>query len=107
MSEEQKKSELDLQQAVLRAVRMVHDLYEAQGYQLNDVLLEEVQRSNDTWLVTVGFTRPAPPAQGPLAQALAGPRRAFKRVKIDANTGDFLGMEIRELQAPSQPQQLR
>lgn len=105
MSEEQKNSELDLQQAVLRAVEMVRELYKAQGYQLTDVLLEEIQRSGDTWLVTVGFTRPAPASA--LGQALAGARRAFKRVKIDATTGDFLGMEIRELQSSSTPQQLR
>lgn len=104
MSEEQKNEELDLQQAVLKAIRTVHDLYEAQGYELSDLLLEEVQRSGDNWLVTVGFTRPAP-TSGAIGQALAGARRAFKRIKIDAKTGKFLGMEIRELQSssPSSP----
>ena len=107
MSEEQKKSELNLRQAVLTAVNMVRELYEAQGYQLDDVLLEEVQKSGDTWLVTVGFTRPLSPRTSAVGAALSGSRRAFKRVRIDAKTGDFLGMEIRELQTPSQPQQLR
>lgn len=89
---------IDLKQAVRLAIESVADLYEAQGYELGDLLLEEVERSGDQWLVTVGFTRPATG----IGSVIAGPRRAFKRVRIDAETGKFLGMEIRELQAPSQ-----
>lgn len=106
MSEEQEKPGVDLQQAVVRAISAVQDLYKAQGYDLSDLLLEEIQRTGDVWQVTVGFTRPntAKSDIGAIGQALAGPRRAFKRVRIDANTGEFLGMEIRELQSTSQQQ---
>ena len=90
--QDEQRPEIDLKQAVRIAMESVADLYEAQGYQLGDLLLEEVERSGDQWLVTVGFTRPATG----IGSALAGPRRAFKRVRIDAETGR-LGMEIREL----------
>lgn len=95
--QDEQRPEIDLKQAVRIAIESVADLYEAQGYELGDLLLEEVERSGDQWLVTVGFTRPATGIG-----AIVGPRRAFKRVKIDAKTGNFLGMEIRELQASSQ-----
>lgn len=99
----EQRSEIDLKQAVRIAIQSVRELYEAQGYQLNDLLLEEVQRSGDNWLVTVGFTRPSTSAGESVVTALAGmtPRRAFKRVKIDAETGKFIEMQIRELPSPS------
>lgn len=102
MAEDQQPT-ITLQQAVQIAINSVRDLYKGQGYELNDLLLEEIQRSGDTWQVTVGFTRPITAASdlGAVGQALL-PRRAFKRVMIDANTGRFLGMEIRELQSTSQ-----
>jgi len=108
MSAEQRPG-VDLQEAVRIAVSSVRNLYKGQGFELGDLLLEEVERSGDVWLVTVGFTRPntATTDLGAIGQALAGPRRAFKRVRIDAKTGEFLGMQIRELQASSQAQQAR
>ena len=96
---------MDLQEAVRIAIDSVKALYRVQGFELKDLLLEEVELSGDTWLVTVGFTRPNTATDiGAIGEALAGTRRAlraFKRVRIDANTGAFLGMQIRELQAPS------
>lgn len=105
--QDEPRPEIGLKQAVQEAIKSVSDLYEAQGYQLNDLLLEEVQRSGGNWLVTVGFTRPMTSAGATVASALVGvaARRAFKRVKIDGNTGEFLEMQIRELQTSpsSQP----
>ncbi len=92
--QDDQRPEIDLKQAVRMAIKEVIDLYEVQGYQLTDLLLEEVQRSDDQWHITVRFTRPTT-----IGGALAGPRRAFKRVRINAETGEFLGMEIRELQS--------
>jgi hypothetical protein len=102
MTEEQRAG-VSLQEAVKIAVNSVRDIYRGQGFELKDLMLEEVERSDDSWQVTVGFTRPntATSDIGVIGQALAGPRRAFKRVRIDANTGEFLGMRIRELPASS------
>lgn len=106
MSEEQ-QSGVDLRQAVRIAIDSVKDLYRVQGFELKDLLLEEVERNDDVWLVTVGFTRPDTDRSavvGAIGQSIAAKaiasasaRRAFKRVRIDARTGEFLGMEIRLL----------
>jgi hypothetical protein len=99
MSEEEKRG-LGLQEAVVLAVRSVQDLYKAQGYELNDVLLEEIEKTGGIWQVTVGFTRPVTATSdlGAIGQEIS-PRRVFKRVRIEASTGEFLGMEIRELRS--------
>jgi hypothetical protein len=98
--EDEQQSGIDLKQAVRTAIEVVNELYEAQGYQLGDLLLEEVERSGDVWLVTVGFTRPTSSVGSAIAGLAGGSRREYKRVRIDAETGTFLKMEIREL--PSQ-----
>lgn len=91
------KPEIDVKEAVRIAFEGVQDLYE--GVELKGLLLEEVERSrDDVWLVTIGFNRP-----GRLTTALGSPLsvaapvgRAYKRVRIDAQTGEFIGMEIRQ-----------
>ena len=104
--QEEQRPKVGLKEAVRIAIGAVRDLYEAQGYNLTDLLLEEVERSGGRWLITVGFTRPVTTAGGALGAAFVGPpRRVYKRVKIDAQAGEFLGMEIRELQVPSQAAQ--
>ncbi|MBA4114928.1 MAG: hypothetical protein H0X71_00465 [Rubrobacter sp.] len=106
MAEEKDKPRVGLQQAVSQAIREVRDLYEAQGFDLSDLMLEEVKRSGGVWEVTVGFTRPntATSDMSTIGRALARPGRAYKRVKINADTGEFLEMEIRELQSQSTSQ---
>ena len=97
-SQQEQETEIGLKQAVEIALQEVSDLYSVQGIQLTDLLLEEVDRTGDTWRVTVGFTRP-----GSFA-ALGGigspRRRAFKQVRIDAETGEFRNMQIRTLPDP-------
>ncbi len=90
--EEQKR--IGVKEAVRIATGALRDLYE--NAELEDLLLEEVERSGEVWLVTLGFTRPTTDTTFGL---LAAPERAYKRIRIDASTGEFLGMEIRELQA--------
>jgi hypothetical protein len=53
------------------------------------------------WVVTLGFARPVGSGgmANPLGVMAARPRE-YKRIRIDANTGDFLGMEIRTLPTP-------
>jgi hypothetical protein len=45
--EDNKRPKINLQLAVQMATKTVNDLYKAQGYDLDDLLLEEVQRSGD------------------------------------------------------------
>lgn len=99
MTEEQQHEEpqgIGLREAVRQAYGVMGDLYE--NTPLTDLLLEEVERSGRYWLVTMGFRRPG--MGTPLGAVLAPPGRAYKRLRINAETGEFEGMEIRQLPAP-------
>ncbi len=90
------KPEIDVKEAVRLAFEGVRDLYE--GAELKGLLLEEVERSrDDVWLVTIGFNRPSGPAALGSRLSVAAPAgRTYKRIRIDAQTGEFMGMEIRQ-----------
>jgi hypothetical protein len=92
-------NKIGVKEAVQIAAEITRDLYS--DYELRNLLLEEVEQEGDTWLVTMGFTRPF---QGstPIG-ALAVPQRAYKRIKVDAKSGEFLGMEDRQLTMSPQP----
>ena len=85
---------IGLREAVRKAIELVtQDLYSDQY--LRDVLLEEVERSGDVWLVTVEFQRT--PKDTPNIGALFGAQpRTYKRIHIDAQTGEFISMNIRK-----------
>jgi len=63
----------------------------------SQVLLEEVELSDDQqfWLIT--FSYPAP--EGSSFAAVLGGNRAYKVVKLNANTGEFVSVKIRTLAA--------
>ncbi len=63
----------------------------------SEVLLEEVELSDDQqfWLVT--FSYPAP--EGSSFQVMLGGNRAYKVVKLHADTGVFVSVKIRTLAA--------
>ena len=48
--------DIDVKSAVGRASDVLRDLYG--DTELRDLLLEDVELSGSTWLVTMGFTRP-------------------------------------------------
>lgn len=85
---------IGVKEAVQIAAKVARDLYS--DFELRDLLLEEVERSGEAWLVTIGFQRPSEGAS-PIGSLLVGQQRAYKRIRIDAQTGEFLGMEIRQL----------
>lgn len=91
---EEQENGISVKDAVERATRVITDLYS--DYQLKDVLLEEVRLLGNKWLVTIGFTRP--PQGTTSIGPLTFPERAYKQIEVDAKTGEFLGMEIREFQ---------
>lgn len=91
---------IDVKQAVRTAAEYIQMLYE--GQQLDDLRLEEVERSSDTftnnWLITFGFNVSATPANA--LQALAGRQaREYKVVEVDGESGEPLAMRIRQLVA--------
>lgn len=102
---------IEAQEAVRRATEEIEQLYPEST--LRDLLLEEIELEdspmnvdpNDlgsikrpAWLVTMGFTRPTPRVDRPIQALTLPPReRAYKRVKIDSETGAFRGMSDRLL----------
>lgn len=94
--QEEEQQPIDLKQAVQRATEAIQELYSVQGYQLNDVLLEEIKSRSGYWEVTLGFSRPG-------SNAFSSQRRAFKTIRLNRNTGEFVDMEIRELPSSGQP----
>lgn len=90
---------LDVKEAVRRATDVIQELYADR--KLEGLLLEEVQfNPSGSWDVTLGFTRPGRTMTGgALSNVLPAERpRAYKRVKIDAQTGEFVGMTDRDLE---------
>jgi hypothetical protein len=79
---------VDGKQAVVKAMEYVKGVYETS--QVGDLMLEEVERSEDGkhWYVTLGFS----PRQAGGSPA----ERSYKVVKIVVETGDVLSMKIRK-----------
>lgn len=81
---------------------MLGELYPDQ--ELKHVLLEEIELDgDDTWFVTLGFTRPGTlQSMGGIGGlGLAQPtssNRVYKEIKINAGTGAFEGMKDRLLE---------
>ena len=92
---------IEVKPAVAAAVASLKNFYGEPA----DLLLEEVERSEDGkyWLITLGFSAPFPSnPRNPLQQlgaALKSSVRVYKVIKIDADTGEFVSMKIREAQA--------
>ena len=82
---------VDGKQAVGKAMEYVKAVYDLS--QVTDLMLEEVERSEDGkhWYVTLGFT-PHEPASGETTF-----ERTYKVVKIVVETGEVLSMKIRKL----------
>ena len=91
---------LGLQEAVQRATEILGELYPNQ--ELKHVLLEEIERSgppgDEHWEVTLGFTRPGTIASIGNLGAVPTTGRAYKRIRLDAKTGEFEGMTDRQLE---------
>jgi len=82
---------VDGKQAVVKAMEYIKAVYESA--QVGDLLLEEMERSEDgnQWSVTLSFTPRGPQSTGVTSE------RIFKTVKIVAETGEILSMKIRKL----------
>lgn len=85
---------IDVKQAAQLASKFIVGLYSDET--ISDVMLEEVELSEDSkyWLITLSF--PAPPNS--VGQLLGIKGRRYKIVKVDTETGEVLSMKIRELQ---------
>lgn len=102
-------SSIPVQVAVKNAKRSLLELYADDPPKA--VALEEIEFVKDDdrslWSVTLGFYRPksvsAMPSSGALGSIFLQPavqieNRVYKTVFIDANTGDFVKMDMRQVQ---------
>ena len=94
---------IDVKTAVKNAMEYVAEIFGPD--EVIDVRLEEVERSEDGrfWFVTVGFDwkykspLTAYEHSQPIFRKDPTRRREFKRVKIDANTGEVESVTIRSV----------
>jgi hypothetical protein len=56
--------------------------------------VEEVERSEGDWLITLGYTDPDNPLS---VLAPSSAQRRYKIFRVDAETGEVLSMKIREV----------
>lgn len=89
---------VDIKKAVRLALDYVRELYSDE--RILDLGLEEVKSTDDTWIVTVGFSRPWNRRKEivdlPFVNAVDR-LRDYRTVTIDAGSGAFKSMEIRAL----------
>jgi hypothetical protein len=97
---------MNVKQAVAAALAFIGEVYANEN--LTNIGLEEVKSDEESWLVTVGFSRPwdypKPEAVSPFDVAatllprkeLAPFRREYKTLRVNRTTGDVLEMEIRK-----------
>ena len=88
---------MDVKQAAKVAKEYVADLFADEG--IANVGLEEIQKVEGFWKVTIGFSRPWD--QGGLATITYGQkglRRSYKVLKIDSNSGHVASVKDRILQ---------
>jgi len=91
---------MEVKEVVDKAVEYINHIY---GDATSGLMLEEIQRSDDNrkWLITLSFTRKKPQSPSIAAfisvSALEQFERVYKQIQIDAESGEFLGMTIRQV----------
>lgn len=88
---------MDVKEAVKRAKEEVVALFEEEG--VRNLGLEEVEydSSREEWIITIGFSRPwDSPVNVFAAAAGGGPRRTYKVVRINGETGEAKSVKNRE-----------
>jgi len=80
---------MSVKDAAGRAVEYFRELY---GSQFGNLMVEEVERDDNCWYITLGYD-----LSSVLAQFGGKAPRGFKVFKIDASTGEVLSMKIREV----------
>lgn len=91
---------IDVKEAVNEAVQSTSRFYE--GHELKDLLLEEVEMSEDGkyWLITIGFDMPHSNQSKNVLMIVLNEHkyiRKYKIFKIDSKSGKVLSMKIREI----------
>ena len=91
---------MNVKDAVKKAIEYVVDIFKSENAE--NIGLEEVMfdEHKNIWNVTIGFSRPWDyPKQGLLIgfQQQENPKRQYKIVRIDNESGKVISIEIREI----------
>jgi len=92
---------IDVKKAVSFSMQAIHDFYDKQ--ELTDLALEEVEQTDNQWLITLSFLVPnkKPNKNNMFAMAAVADEkqyiRKYKIFAVDAESGKILYMKIREL----------
>lgn len=104
MSDETVLDVTDVKAAVTSAYQYIREFQDLMGTELDDLRLEEVERSEDekTWLVTLGYDVPIKrkSALDEMMQPLnasRGFKREYKIFAVNASTGKVESMKIRQV----------
>ncbi|ROM49728.1 hypothetical protein BK648_10985 [Pseudomonas poae] len=91
---------IEVKEAVKVAKAAANEIL-GQEMALNDLMLEEVELDPNikAWAITLGFNVPTPNKLQRIGAALSGEMfaRKYKTFIIDAETGEFRSMKIREI----------
>ena len=94
---------IDVRSAVIAAKKYFEDIQDMIGNSINDILLEEVELSENKmlWYVTLGFNRPVTKTERSLIPEAISLNtkydREYKIFAVDAETGEVKSMKIREV----------
>jgi len=90
---------LQVEQAVRQARLYFEKLLPELGEGIEDLRLEEVELSEDKWLITLGYTRPTKIKPNPLLPVTDNRQyeRVYKIFTINSRTNEVESMKIREL----------
>jgi len=93
---------IDVRGAVMAAKKYFEDIQDLIGKTIDDILLEEVEISDDRrfWYVTLGFSRLTGKTENLISEPISFSsqyEREYKIFTIDADTGEVQSMKIREL----------
>ena len=82
---------------VKKAVQLAREyLSEVLQVPISELLLEEVELSGDQQFWSITLSYPAP-SRSPIEVALGQGGRAYKIVRLEADTGKFMSIKIRSL----------
>lgn len=95
--------QIDVRSAVIAAKQYFENIKDMMGDSINNILLEEVELSENKkfWYVTLGFSRPVAKNEKSLIpdaiSLVTKTEREYKMFIVDAETGEVKSMKIREV----------
>lgn len=98
------ESNISAKQAAKIAIDYVESMYLLLGTPISDVMLEEVEPSEDdqSWQITVGFSGPNAASQLPEWAKISNRKisnRNYKVVQVNRGSGEIRSMKIRQIEA--------